>query len=586
MGYNWNFIAGTTVPTLSSGALSQTAIAASAENVRPSNAVYIAYWGNDTLGNGSRDKPFRTITQGNTVVGNTTTIFVFGEGLWNEGGFTYTGIRSYVANSQGNVIFEGTGISSFSNSNNSTGELFFGIKISNYNIISPISYSIGFVKCTIKNVNQIKGANNLGSYVYMQDTECISTILNTVGGAQSDYSRVFKNNSFFNCQIIFTTNATSFLATKFANYNNVFKSCQIRITGANVVSPEFWVIDPNNTFNFAASGGTFSSYASLAALRTAFITAWPTQTTNFVNCLYTDPLFVDSANDELSLQLASPARNFSFDGSYTGAKSTAFAWNLNTDVIASTNITNTSGVLSLTTDALSEFTLKALDLGSEYELNTFPIQGNIAVRNGEVLAYTRDLSSSSVSAGTGVLTLRKNYVVEMASITWNTNILTIGSKFTPTGSESLDFTTTSAGVVREIIDSPARRSGLLRFKSSLSGSAISSGTGVLTIGSDYQVIGTATHNSIAYTNAQTFRAANTAFTGTGTVKEVFNSSDNYFPYQLNGTKMTVNRVGNVGSGVISKGNGDITFDITPANMFAVFGRYIQAKIVVQNDNLI
>ena len=68
------------------------------------------------------------------------------------------------------------------------------------------------------------------------------------------------------------------------------------------------------------------------------------------------------------------------------------------------------------------------------------------------------------------------------------------------------------------------------------------------------------------------------------MREVFKNTDIYQYYQTVGT-LTCNRVGNVITGEITKGNGDRDFDRATANGFKINSKFMQIRYTMQAENL-
>src|ERR1700761_9329453 len=76
-----------------------------ADNARPSGWCYVALFGNDTTGNGSRQLPFRTITKAITTIGANTT-YVLASGVYRESATIPTSYSSVRMIGDGDVIID------------------------------------------------------------------------------------------------------------------------------------------------------------------------------------------------------------------------------------------------------------------------------------------------------------------------------------------------------------------------------------------------------------------------------------------------------------------------------------------------
>lgn len=597
MANKWNFIGGSTTVYNNNGVTTTLTITASADNVRPSNAAYVAKWGNDTTGNGSRTRPYLTIAKANTILSSTLGVIILGEGVYREGNISPAGVRTYLANTIRGVEINCTSFSTFL-SLTIDNPCFIGLTVTSCNTFTATQFWIIAVDCTFKNISTFRGTFSASGY-YNLFTRCeflnISTL--SMQSAQGAFNNTITYNTFYNIRNL-TWNVISGTANVFNNVNNVYRNCNIWISSANCGGVgEYSCYDSSCNWRFNASQGTvpttlpptipsgYVNYTTLATLKAALLVAFPTANPSFDQSIMSNPLFNNESGDDLTLSLSSPIKNWSYAGSFIGCRPPALAFNFTNDITEQTNITVTSGVVSITSiGSLAQFVTIPKDLGNIYQLLSLPVFRNIAERNGEGVDYVRDISGSTISAGVGVLTNDTPYVVEGSAISWNSLTINVGDKFSAfTG--QLDFTSAGGGVVREILDYPNQQNVEWRFKESLTGT-ISSGTGVLTIGDYYLANGSVTHNSITYTIGQIFKAINADFTGAGTVSVVFASGDTWYPFDSSGIQPKCNRVGNVSTGVISKGNADNTFDRTPANQFNVVCRYIQARLTIQPNNLI
>jgi hypothetical protein len=198
------------------------------------------------------------------------------------------------------------------------------------------------------------------------------------------------------------------------------------------------------------------------------------------------------------------------------------------------NITITNGVATLANNQLQGvLRWPVTDLGAEYEASSPYINGLAAYRNGESFNVTADLASTAISAGQS-LTTNQSYVVETGTINYNGQMYNIGARVTAV-SAATTFTTSEGGVLRQVILRPTR-----------------------------QVIKLKTHRS--------------AF-DTGTFAGL-----SWHLYEA-GQKITANRVGDLGTGAIIRGNGATDFDRTPSKVLPVYFRGLQVEIIIQPKGL-
>lgn len=592
MAIRWNFISGSAFLYNNAGAsLVSTTIAASAEDVRPTNAAYVDNSGDDTTGNGSRNKPFASLAGSNASIPTNGAAFI-GDGVYRA---TSLSNKSMIGNTKGAVIMEGLGLASFQGSGSTISNFYQNLVFRNYGTVDASPFYPDFYDCTFENIATVNGIPNSGATNIWQNCEFINCGTINLMLKAGSYGNSSINNSFYKCKhIAFRTQANG-AVLEFSVLRWIIKDSNIWVQSANSGFPMFSCFDPSNTYRFNASQGTvptsvpsvggtpsgYVSYATLAALQAAYSAAFPSDTTGMSYSIMTDPLFNDPNNGDLSLSMSSPVKAWAANGSYIGANRPSPKWNLATDILSVTNFTNTSGILSPTTDSLALVTLKPIDMGMEYEIECLPYFGIIADRNGEAINIVSDVDTVTIAAGTGVLTAAKIYVVETASIVHNGNTIGVNSKFY--SGSVLDFTSGGGGVVRLVLNYPNAPTVNWRFKSSLG--AVLTNASAIVVGSVYKATGTITHNSIVYTDTM-FEAVNTSFTGTGTVQEVFSTSDVYNPFIAAKRKNKCNRTGNVSTGSLTKGDGDYTFDVTTANQFNILARTLQPQIILQVSQLV
>jgi hypothetical protein len=171
----------------------------------------------------------------------------------------------------------------------------------------------------------------------------------------------------------------------------------------------------------------------------------------------------------------------------------------------------------------------------------------------------------------------------VGSITYNSQTYVVGDTFT-SAATSLSFTTSTGGVIREILQAPSRQNIEMRFNDN---TATINNTGTIVTDTWYYVqSGTATYNSHTYNTGEFFKGLTgvTSFTGTGILVATFASGDPYFLFE-SGTIVSTNNTGNSRTGAIVKGNGHESFDRTTANVFPVNSKFIQIRYTIQVSNL-
>lgn len=658
MGLNWTIKGGSVVTyqNTNTGAPTTITIAASADNARPSNAAYVAMWGNDTTGNGSRLRPYRTIAVAQAV----SSFLIYASGYVSRENFNYNVTHC----GDGWVVFLGASGNNFRATNiqflNYSGYAGTGnpyiynctfINGSSHNntIWNSIITSVGndfynnstfsdcgnyntFVNYGNTTVN-MRNIRTLGLYNIFYGGSAGITI-NCIGNGSgnafiSNTSASYTSlncdyNLFFNCNFNFingvalsgTITNGSNIITGFSSTSSFAVGAPITGTGITnaiivaILSPtsiqisvnasasstntytsgfgqkNFSVVNTGTTTNGsnvitgfpianlcigntisgtgipsgatitefltfnsfrisvnATANGTVSLTSSLttAGLRWFHNSCYPTSPAGLLNCVIADPLFNDLTNFDFTLSSSSPAKNMSNTGDFIGARGVAIRLKFRASEASgdwknsvATNATIADNSLRMTSNAANTvIESNVISFGANNGLGRLNLDHFAADRNGDVIAVDSDLSTSGISAGTNVLTVDTPYQVIGGNITWNGQPITNANCFTAVAGQ-LSFTVASGSPQCFAIQQyPALRAVEMR------GSNVSS--------------------------------ADVA-------------SQTYYKYKI-GIPITVNRVGNVSGGAISRGNGDPNFDQTPANVFTYNPSWGQFRVTVQWNDL-
>jgi hypothetical protein len=103
--FRWSIVGGSQIrSTLASSNLIQLTVPITDDDVRPGGYVYVAKWGNDITGNGSRLKPYATIQAAKDLVGNQK--IIVGSGTYNQ---TIIGEPPHIIG-DGDVVFDGSSV--------------------------------------------------------------------------------------------------------------------------------------------------------------------------------------------------------------------------------------------------------------------------------------------------------------------------------------------------------------------------------------------------------------------------------------------------------------------------------------------
>lgn len=546
-----------------------------------SNEQYVAPWGNDILGDGSRENPWKTPPSGNINL-------IIAPGVYYDHSFSLLRKNTVMIGDGGVVTFDGRFQNFFFAGGTQGSAAYKNIHIKNYNIFtsSGSTNTSIFERCFIEKISSdISSAGNGLQFVH--------SVLKgvTVNISTSTYPKLNYNSTWIDSTVIFKTTGVQGFSE-----HNIYSNCDIEVE--YLINFENTLFDSSCAFWFQGGGmgsdeTTFTAPTGatpadrLQNLRARCVTVYGgVEADYFKNCVVDDPQFNNSAIGDYTLRPTSPARNLGFLGSYVGAFDVGYQWRFHS-VESESSWLNSEGTNVNVQDDLLQFSDydliatiegKPKDFSQETELSFLPVISAMSWRNGENLGAS-DLATSTIAAGTGVLTTDTFYRVETGAITHNASVLNEGDTFKAVNG---DFTTTAGGVVREITKTPLRPSIAWRFSNG-NGDSLGSGD-TLIVDSWYQATGDVTYNSVARSAGEIFKCVSgtTSFTGSGTVETIFSSSDSFHDYAI-GIKPMSNNVGNMSSGAISAGNGDNGFDFD--NEFAIVCRYAQPKLTMQPDNL-
>lgn len=590
--YNWTYQPGKANPY-------NITINSSANDVQPSNAVYIALWGNDTTGNGSRMFPYRTVAYGATRVGSYGYVIV-GNGVYRENNIPGSGNKIFIGD--GDVVFDFTYFQSPCFDSNTS-----GINLNNIKFLGAAVPLLGFqyeasvnaTDCIFDNCRPTGGNSYMAAANF---TNCIFrnlTLPMIVGFNQSRANQIYVTNcTFYRCNgIAFVTQSTSGnyenITSCIFSYCNIGYSISINARYSLFFNCNFAYTDtPSSAAVYPNIPTGYKNYASIAALQSDFYTN-TNGLTGFTYCNLGDPGFNNPAYNDFSLSFSSLAKNMSYQGGYIGAKSIAYSLNPKADPIVSDFENDTAHNLNIADNSITLtdptqtgwIITKPIVNGSARELARFAVFGVNADRNGQYVDATPDQAAVTLNAGNS-LNAGTPYSVETGAITYNGVVYQPGARFTSLETNPGTFTTSAGGVVREITEAAARENVLVRFNDGTN-PQISSGTALEALGRYYVVSGSITYNGTTYNAGQVFKADNTgtnSFTGTGAIQLMFRDSDPWLYFELN-TKPQSNNSGNTRTGAIVLGNGDPNYDRTAANVFNINQKFMQLQYVIQVNNL-
>jgi len=577
--YNWRYKSGTVIPAYGDLGIGATTIATSANNVKPSNTVYVALFGNDITGNGSRQYPVKTLSRAAELT-TSSGIIVIGAGIYRE----QLKIASYpYVVADGYVEFDGTGFSTIYPAGFNCSGFYFDIVISNYQTLGNID--MRFERCRFTNVGfQSNNPLNAQNSVF----EKISSPFLIIGN--------HKGNTFIDCYDLRLNDTQS----KYTSWNNIYKNCNIWERVQSYISHSLFH-SCNLRFNTTAPTAPtapstivptgYVQINTIDDLRNAHIATFPGASNfNFHACVVTDPLFNNYNIGDYTLSFSSPAKNLSYFGTYVGAKSFAYPIKVSTtesltgfESSSAINLTIANDSLTLTNTSLdAQIDTKVIVNYLGREIAKFPSYGFNADRNGQYIDSLSDLATVTKSPS-DTLNVPASYLVETTAINYNTSTYTAGQRFT-TVSGVTSFTTDTNGVLREILEAPQRHTIMARFANE--GAVVTVGTPLVSGYYYYVKSGSVTYESVVYNAESVFTAVNTnSFTGSGTVTLAL-SNEAYQHYESI-TRPLSNNVGNVRTGLIIRGNGDPDYIRGGINVteFPINSKFIQVRYYIRVNNL-
>lgn len=502
------------------------------DNTRPTGWCYVALYGNDTTGNGSRQLPYRTITKAATLGAVT---IVLGSGVYRE--------AAIIANTSGvNVIGDGDVTidlsyngALFSGSND--GQAVYNVKFIG-NGLSVINSGL-FRQGLLSDVTfdgAFAGSGSFGAAL----ANCI--IANYAGSIAPSYTPGtpygWKNSTLINCNNILFGNGFYYLDSCIAY------ACNISVSANTFGLSKYTLFyHCNYKLNGAGSGGVlypstpsgYTYYSDMSTLRAAYIAIYTGA--NLIGCTISDSLFNNLSIGDYTLQFSSPAKNLSYFGTYVGAHSIAQSLKIRAveadgdfDFSTAVNVTIADDSITLTDptqDGVIETNVITNSVGRQ--LKSIPIIGFNSDRNGQYIDSIADLSETTYAAG-DTLPANMPFLVETGSITYNSAVYLAGQRGT-TVAAATTFSTSTGGVLREILEAPQRHTVEMKL-------------------GDVQPFTT----------------------------EVFN---HFEP----GITPTTNNVGDSRTGDILRGNGDPAYVRGSTVEFTVNKKYIKLRFTIRANNL-
>lgn len=581
--FKWSITTGFQLRYKQGGAYAEsatTAMPSASDDARPTGWAYVAQWGSDVSGNGSRKYPYRTIEFARTASGATN--IVVGTGVYKEG-YTPTAINIF---GDGNVLIDTTYASAAVGASLFVYNITFFKGDGGYQSTGVyFGYNVVAINCAFRDVPSFTWNNNARPILGFCVFENAILEFTGDGGSCTIY-----NNTFINCKKLrFATTSSGIHTFNNIFYNsnlsigsgqsrfyfNLFYQCNFLINTVDAATPT--VIYPSLPTGYTYYNGATTLKIAMDSYYGA-ASGYRFQNNNIQN-----PLFNSLTRKDYSLQVGAGSMNMAHDGTFVGAFSFAKSkvpTTGDTSMIDSTvNLSVTSDGLEQTDNLLDSEVIFIPFLNVESrEIRGFNIGFENAAGSGSYVDTTEDLDVTIISYG-GSLEANQPYFVKKGTAVYNGDTYIAGQRFTANSTTSITLTIDDE--VQKIIEAPSRWNLYARVSN---GTLLSSGY-TLVVGAWYHVrSGSITYDGITYNANEVFKASvSDGFTGTGQLVEIF-TAETYHLFEIN-KKPTTNNTGNVLGGSIVRGNGHPDFDRTAANVFPLYYKYVQFRVQVKANNL-
>ncbi len=584
--YNWTYQPGSSNPY-------SINIPSTADDVRPANVWYVALFGNDATGNGSRRKPYRTITKAYSLLASGDTLIL--------GGGTYREAAVIQGSNRGSVRVVGDG----------------DVKIDisyNFYLFNFVVDSMGFYNITIIGDGSSSYIVPGGSFNGLIAYDCIfdgcfaippgnycdfqdvrnTVFMNFAGVMQPGYSRVGAgclNVTFAYCNISFNNGTLDLFTNAIFYYCNIAGNTSVM---GNIRYSLFYQC--NFKFNGLGSVGAFrpttpagyTYYSDINSLKSAYNTQYGLN--GYSGCAFGDPLFINSGLKNYALQSSSPAKNMSYFGTFIGGLGIGLAILARATESAGSFVFASAVNLTIADDSIT-FTdpSQNAQIDTQPQLNQlgriiqkFPIFGFNSDRNGQYVDTIADLGAT-LNAG-DTLSVPVSYLVKVGAIVYNGATYQPGDRLTTVTGQTT-FTTGASGILIEITEAPERHTIMARFND---GGTMVLSTDALVSGNWYFVVtGSAVYKSNTYSAGSYFLADDTSsWSGTATV-ELAMPDETTLPFQHYDPAFqpTTNNVGDVRTGAVVRGNGDPAYVRGTGKEWPINTKHMQFRYMLKSNNL-
>lgn len=421
---------------------------------------YVAKWGSDTTGNGSRNMPFLTIDKAvDTGVGDI--IIVVGSGIYTEN-LTRTAAGSYIRfYADGDVFLNGSGGSLYA-SVNYQDVSFSGFHIDNYNYIFDILISTNsstfLYNCVITRCNYINkwtpgtpGASLIPSS-YKKNVIYGATSSYTITQMRDLVSYSFEYNTFINCNILLYNSSNNI------RRNNIFKNCNMYWYNGStsLIEAHTYICFFQNNYKFGGSVPSlvelstvypsipsgFSQYGSISAISSAYNTAF-SKTATFTQSYVADPQIYGETSSNFTLKSTSPIKNSASNGFAIGGRDVGtfvkfdyYGPSSSFDFTTATGLTGIDNgemdYLRLTsTTTKGSIKSSVMDIGEYQEFTTLELNATYSYNNGQFITPFDDFDGTDITVPSvivnDVLETDTTYYVQPGE-----NIIYDGISYAPT----------------------------------------------------------------------------------------------------------------------------------------------------------
>lgn len=303
-------------------------IAASADDVKPSNACYVALFGNDATGNGSRIKPYKTLKRVFDLNLQGYSFVILGSGVYREIATGYNIGNQTTIVGDGDVTIDASYF---------TGGLWAN------------NYCCGFCNITLKGngimalgVNQVNGnlldcvldGIGLPSNMSTTITKMVNVVIKNFFSLMKFTAVLTLDNVMFHRCSNITYEPTN--SPSVVTRSTIFSECNIYFKNANLLQNISYSLFHRCNFKVGTSTyETINKIYPLTPLGYSYIETlqelidfykdyFGVSYNIFQGCTIADPKFNNPEIGDFSLAFDSPAKNLSYFGTYVGAQSIGY----------------------------------------------------------------------------------------------------------------------------------------------------------------------------------------------------------------------------------------------------------------------